>query len=371
MKKIIFIISVLIVFSSYFLILYIPKNYKTNYIINEFEIEEEYIKEKQIINFNFKKDELSYDFSLDKKNPVKRHLIKDIKIYQEENINCIYPITDKEKTYPICNINNKMVHFGLIKNKTFLKFLNSNYKVETKEENIEYEKFKISNYDNSTFIIWDYYNLIYLNNHENKKMSLFKSEVLDTNLMTKINNILLIPNYDEKYNFTSFYLIDLEDFEKQLWQTEFEFSYNSYILGIYDNKIYLIDRKNKFQYEINPFKKKIIQINKKDQKPKIYNNGWDNISINKLIKTDYSFKNTRAFNYKYEDSQLKLLTYNNKEMLLLEDVDINIISYEKNKIYYLIGDELYVFDIYFGSKQLLKHFEWNFNYHNKIFIYNK
>lgn len=371
MKKTIFVIITLIVIGAYFIVLYVPKNYKTNYTINKYKIDEEYLKDKKVVNFKIIKNNLFFAFSLDKKNSIKRQIIKDIRVYKEGKINCIYPIINKEKTYPICNIDNKMVHFSLIKNKTFLLFLNNNYKMKSKEVNVEYNKIKISNYDDSIFIIWNYNNLLYLKNGENKKMSLFKSEIINTDLIVKINKYLLIPNYDQKYSFTSFYIVDLNTFEKHLWKTEFEFSYNSYIMGIYNNKIYLLDRKNKYQYEINPTKKTIIKINKKDQKPKIYINGWDNISVNKLIKKDYLFEDKRAFSYQYKNQKLSLLTYNNNPMLLINDVDINVISYEKNKLYYLINDELYVFDVYFGSKKLLKNFEWNFNYNNKIFVYNK
>lgn len=370
MKKIVFLIIVIIIIAAYFLIIYMPKNYKSTYFVNEYEVNEEFFKDENIINFDIQMKDNEYSFSLNKKYS-KRHVIKEIKEYNEDNIACIYPIIDNIKTFILCNKDNQPIHFSLIENVSFNEFLNKNYKLKINNIDKDYEKINIYNYDDSIYLVWNYDSIIYLNEDGNKKMSMFEFEVLDTSLITLNDNYLVMPNYDNKYSFKSFYILDVIKFEKELWEFDYEISYDSYINGIEDSNIYLVDRKNKIQYKINPHRKKIEVINDKENSPVIYNNGWENISINKLTNKDYKFFNTKAFNYTYDKNKLILNTYTNKDILLLEQKKLEVIYSSDHKVYYLKDDELFVFDLFYGTKKLLSYFEWNFNNHNKIFIYNK
>ncbi len=370
MKKIVSLIILVIIVAAYFIIVYMPKNYKSTYLINDFEVKEEFFKDENIINFDIKKNDIEYSFSLNK-NYSKRHVIKQIKEYEEDDVNCIYPIIDNVKTFILCNKDNQPIHFSLINKETFSNFLNKNYKLKTEKLDKKYKNINLYNYDDSIYLVWNYDSIIYLNEEGNKKMSLFESEVLDTSLITLSDNQLLIPNYDEKYSFKSIYLLDVIKFEKELWELDYEISYDSYINGIEDSNIYLVDRKNKTQYKINPHRKKIEVINDKENSPVIYNNGWENISIKRLVNNDYKFEKNKAFNYSYDKNKLNLNTYTNKEILLLEQKNIKIIYSSNHKVYYLKEDDLFVFDLFYGTKKLLSYFEWNFNNHNKIFIYNK
>ena len=51
--------------------------------------------------------------------------------------------------------------------------------------------------------------------------------------------------------------------------------------------------------------------------------------------------------------------------------DLKIMDQNKDKVYFLSKDKLYVYSPLSGIKLLLENFEWNFNYENMIFVYNK
>lgn len=369
MKKIIFSIIIFIILVSYFLVIYMPKDYITNYMVTDFNIIEKYDSKKRIIHFNIVKDENKYNLSLKMNYTQRRHLIKDVEYIFEDNISCVLPIIENKKTYPLCKEDDKNIHFSLVNNDNIQNFIDKHYKFTNNDAGKEYENIEIFDFNKNVFIVWNYDSLLYLSDKENKKISLFKSEVLDTSLIYKINKYLIMPNYDEKYNFTSFYIIDLDKFEKTLWETEYEISYNSYILGSHDDNLFLVDRKNKLQYKITPNKQKISIVNLKDKSAIIYNEGFEKISINKLVNKDHKFINQSAFNFKYENNNFVVKDFENNETLLLNKPNIKIIASEEHQVFYLINDELYTFDLYKGPIKLMKYFEWNFNYQNKIFIY--
>ena len=61
----------------------------------------------------------------------------------------------------------------------------------------------------------------------------------------------MIADYDNKYEFNKFYLIDIKKGKKETITSNQSISIDSYVQGSYKNDIYLFDKNNKIQYQIN------------------------------------------------------------------------------------------------------------------------
>ena len=145
---------------------------------------------------------------------------------------------------------------------------------------------------------------------------------------------------------------------------------DSYILGKYNKSIYLVDKKNKVEYEIVPYRKRMRIVGNKNKDGIIYQDEFKNVSMNKLTSKELTFTMTNAYNYVIDNNKLYLKLYNSDNKLLINDLEnIKIIDQIDDNLHYLSNDILYSYNLYSGSKKLMNYFEWNFNNDNMIFIY--
>lgn len=83
-----FIILVFIIVIVYLIILYVPKNYETDYIINKVKVNEIYNKHDKQYKFTLTYENIEYPIIINTKYHKQRKLIKDIKIISDENDTC-------------------------------------------------------------------------------------------------------------------------------------------------------------------------------------------------------------------------------------------------------------------------------------------
>ena len=101
-------------------------------------------------------------------------------------------------------------------------------------------------------------------------------------------------DYNYNYEFDKFYIVDLTNNDLSTIKVKNSISFDSYIQGIVDNKVFLFDPENEIQYEINPAKKTINKIS--NDYIKYYSNGkWSKISVKQA-------KKELLFNYNSLDS---------------------------------------------------------------------
>jgi hypothetical protein len=221
-------------------------------------------------------------------------------------------------------------------------------------------------------LVWSYKGFNYIKDGTSKKINIFKDDIYEIPLATKINNYIFVPNYEQKYNFNKAYIINLETHEVIDWKLKYEISFDSYILGTNDRSIYLIDRKNKKEYELVPEKQKMRVIAKKTQQGTLFKNGsMYKESMSKLITKDYSFTYNNLYNFITIDNILYLSYLDSPIKIKLSDQEITtIVHASKDNVYYLIKDTLYRYNLKYGETKIMKYSEWNINYKNLIFINN-
>ncbi len=348
MKKIIILILIIIIpFAIFIIVSNTPRNYETKYTIDELEVNEQYNKDNQTYLFVVKKDKVEIPYLITHEYTKKRKLITNIKI--EENC---YTINVFENDYKLC------VNDGLIEIDT-----------TTNDEPPINSEGNIKIYKNSEEIyIWNYKGYYKVENAKLKNISILKNDNYENKLSASNDKYLITANYDEKYEFTKFYIINKENNKISDLTLEKPISSNAYFLGTHNNKLYLLDPKYKYEYEIDPNKNKITIISK-DGNGIYYDKEEVKISINKLIKEKLTFPENNPYNYNLEEDKLTL-KINGQTITTTKDKTDTIIKIINDTIYYLSDGTLYKYTFGKQTEKLISNTEWKFNTSNQIFIFN-
>ena len=339
--------SLLVFAFSFFLYIYlIPRNYTLKYQVNDLEIIEKYNKKYKKYYFEIDK---KYNFVSSFKYSTKRKLINNITVID----NCIIPEFKAGKIGEMCFVDGYQEVKG----------------IENTKKITTYKDVNIYNYLD-TILIWNYRNLNVINQDKNYVVEGTKKDIYSNNLMYLMGDLLIYPNYENEYEYNELNILNLKTNKTETMKLDYTITSDSYILGSYEESIYIVDKKEKKEYELNPYKKKIRIIGSSNKTGKIYENGFKDISLTKLTNENKSFVFDNYYSYIVKDDTL-YLKYKDSELLTKVSAFENghIVYTNEDEVYYLIKDILYYFNPDKGNIKLLQNFEWNFNYINKIFIY--
>ena len=360
-NKIKFIIIVLILFLNIFLYL-IPSNYTKKYKIQNYNIIEKYVKKDGVYLFTVKDGQATIDIAIYNKYKAKKGLIKKITKIDIENGYCLEFQSDKIDFYPICKQDDEYKFFYLI-NGLDQKISSSYYK-KIKSNKTVYQSLKIYNLFSKKYLLWNYSNFYYLSDKKNKTINLFDNDYYQIDLATLLNNYLFIPNYDDGYIFDDAFIININNGDISNWKLNNDISIDSRIIGTYNKSIYLLDEKSKVLYEIVPHKKKVRKVSGRI----LEDDKFVKYDIDTIIRDKMSFKPSSYFKYQVINNKLYLVSDNNRILLNNNDID-SIVFIDRDSVYYLVADTLYLFNPYYGNVKLISNFEWKFNNNNLIFIY--
>ena len=364
MKRITVLIGLLIVLFSFFLyILFSPKNYRIKYKVNGTEVVENYYKRNKYYLFTINYKTVKYPLKIYNEYTRKRKLVKKITINEEDNIVCLN-VNALSKTSILCSEDNELKDLNLLNTK----YLEEYYGIANEKASKLGEYKKIGIYDKSNdYFIWNYKGFYHLS-EDNDSIDIFNDDNYKNYLSYQTDRYLIFPDYDSEYYFQKLYIYDVQKEKLNTLDIEDEVSYESYFLGHLDNKVYLLDKKNKKEYEIN-LKKETIKEISDDNYIKFYNKKWTEISINKLINNEQTFTYKERYDYILEDETLYLVL--DKINIQVSNLKVKKIVYiNDDTVYYLSDNKLYSYKYLDKEKLLLQYNEWNFNYNNHIFIFN-
>lgn len=345
MKKLrLLIFSFLLIFLSFTIFYFIPKSYELKYTVKGYNIIQTFNNKKKLYIFKIKKDNVEYLYSVSGKYYQNHKQIKNIK--QKDNI--------------INVTNNNLQNFYI--NKENDNYYTSYY-ITIPEDKKKYTFDNIDVYNiNANFYIWNYSQFININTKTKKKIKLFDNDIYNIDLCTTFKDYLLIADYNSKYKFNKFYLINTKNNKVKESQLDKEVYFNSYFLGTYKKFVYLYDMQTKIEYKINPLKNTIY----KNRYEILSNNKFEKISVNKLNKGNVSFKKEIDFYYELNDNELIYVTPINKINVTSLKVS-NIIFSNDNECYFISDDTLY----YANKDKIIKlmtYSEWKFN-NDYIYIF--
>ncbi len=358
MKKLIILILIIVLAFSFFLFMYLrPRDYTLTYKINNYKITEKYLKEYKIYYFKIEDDIYSFDFVKNYKYSPKRELIYNLDV----DDNCLKPYIKDDDLEELCAYNNEDVSYQEIN------LINEETLLETKND------IKIFNYLNNIYTIWNYKGLDVLNSENYINVPLFDNDVYNNPLVAELNDLLVFPNYNETYEYKELIIFNIKTGKKSTMKLDYSISNDSYVLGTYKRSVFIVDKKNKKEYEINPYFKKMRIVGSETKMGKIYIiDDFRKINISELVKSNMSFEYLTPYNYQIIDGILYLSYLDENLLTKVNDFEKgHIITIDNKKIYYIIDDVLYLFSPETGNIKLLQKFEWNFNYENKIFVYEK
>lgn len=131
---------------------------------------------------------------------------------------------------------------------------------------------------NYVFTIW-YYKGIYIFSNDKLVKRYVRKDSYENNYSKLVGKYYITFNTDKKdnYRFSELISYNIIDGGFKYIEIEDNVSLNTYINGVYDNKMYFTDLDNKIEYEFDPYKGSI----KKLDNYKYYNN-------NKFITMDKS-----------------------------------------------------------------------------------
>lgn len=307
--------------------------------------------------------------------------------YTDENYSCLLPLFNGNiLTDIMCLKDSTIYNYQLIKGNdeeldSFAASINEYKKIydinskENKYNNI------ITFYDefDKNISVSTYKGII----NNKKDIKLFDRDVYSNKISVYVDKYYISADYNYNYEFDKFYIVDLTNNDLSTIKVKNSISFDSYIQGIVDNKVFLFDPENEIQYEINPAKKTINKIS--NDYIKYYSNGkWSKISVKQAKKEllfnynlldsiydkyDKVYENDYYY-YAIKNNNLYRINKNNKEVrTLLLKLPSDEIMIGDNYIYYLDGDTLYYYSDITSVRKVLTNKEIEFNKDIKYYIY--
>lgn len=368
-------------------------SYKLKIDGNKIKIKEIFNKDNYYIELKTAK--YTYPIRIYENLNNKRKIVKDIYFYKDKNIECVLPVFDnKLYTDMMCYRDDILYDYNNIKkeNTSLDKYIDSIelYNIndfknkESNTKNIGIIKYNIFDNFNKISSITTYKGLII----NDKEINIFKKDIYNNKLSAFINNYYIISDYEKKYSFNYFYVVDLNTKKINKLESKEDISYDSYIQGIVDNKIYLYDKDNENQYEIDIEKNNIKIVSNKDYVKYYTNEKWEKMNKTKANKeiyfnyetldnyfTSYDFvEEVDNYYYLYKKDGISYKLYrvdkNNIDIYkYITDVPTTNVYFKDNYLYYVYKDKLYYYSDSTGFKTILENSELEFNNTIKYYIY--
>lgn len=249
--------------------------------------------------YEITKDNVLFNFRITNSNflGVKMYL-NDVKVYEEGNLKCLYPIFKDEKAHTdiFCNIDNIQYEYGILKGKyvgldsfvSNLKTLGYAHKAwETSTSlkttgNLNY--YNENQFANHYLAVWNYKGIYIVGQNREDIHLLLNTNVNDNSLGAKVNNYYVFPDYLPGPLFESLLITQIQtgrDYEFQLNQ---KIADNSFVQGSVDGSLYLIDKTNKIQYKFNIQDRSVEIVGSTNVPGVLYRNGiWSSKSVAEMI----------------------------------------------------------------------------------------
>ena len=351
---------------------------------------------------NYNKNDYYIEISVDKKvYPLriydslnnKRKVIKDVYYYSDDNIQCILPVIN-ERTYTdfMCYKDSILYDYHNLTgiNSNLDKYVSSIdiYSIDSFKNSFDASKshnnLKFNNAIDKIVAITTYKGLS-INGEE---INIFKDDVYNNKISTFIDNYYLIADYSNEYSFDYFYIVNLKNKEIKKLSFKDNISYDSYIQGIVDNKVYLYDKDNEIQYEIDINNNNINIVSSGDYIKYYSHNEWSKISkikANKEVYFNYNtldnkfpeydvVKESNDYYYLFKKDGIYYKLYrvdksNSNIYKYILDIPTTSVEFNNNYMYYVYKNKLYYYCDNVGLKTILEYDELEFNDTIKYYIY--
>ena len=370
------------------------KGHTVYYNIRNFNIKEIYTSKDNNYYFNIKSDKYNTNFQIKENYKKSEKIIKKIYYKDIEDYKCILPIfkDNKQLIDIMCTKDNTVFYSNTLKNEKIQKEFeqlgyNNNYLDKAKPIFISNtQSIYKENIKENTYIALETYKGLKLFNGKESEIKLFENDVYKKPISIFTNKYYLVADYNSEYSFNKMHLVNIINGEKTTIRSYDDISFDTYIMGEVDGKIYMFDKETNREYEIDLEEKMINQIGNKNN-IKFYNGKWSTITLNeaksekkftthKIIKGYEKVDKIDNYYYYYRKENNKYQVYradkNNKKLktYLFDTTDLQNVIYINDNIYYKNGNTFNVYSIN-GSRKLIADKEIEFNNDISFGIYEK
>ena len=365
-RRLALLLIIILIIAPVLFFLFQRKDYTVTYSVNGYEITESYHKEEDYYSFIIKKGETERFAIVYNQHFSSKKNIDQITEYQTETESCITISSNKVRIEPLCTKEETQISYHLVSDEMKEKL---GVTSETKEDTIltTYNNINVYHYRNHDYYIWNYRGFYHINENTTENIQLFHKDIYNPTLITQVNDTLVIPDYNADYYFDKVILLDMNTGRTTTWTLETSIYFDSAVLGVYQGELYNIDKHEKTEWQLNIAKQKQERVKKKKKGGKIYDHEWTNVTMNRLLYQENTFKGTTILEYNIKEDGLYAI-FDNHQMKIRESAPSKILSNTDNTVYYLVNDNVYSYNKEEGEKLLLNYFEWNFNSENVIFI---
>lgn len=365
-RRLALLLIIILIIALVLFFLFRRKDYTVTYSVNDYEITESYHKEEDYYSFIIKKGETERFAIVYNQHFSSKKNIEQITEYQTETESCITISSNKVRIEPLCTKEETQISYHLVSDEMKEKL---GVTSETKEDTIltTYNNINVYHYRNHNYYIWNYRGFYHINENTTENIQLFDKDIYNPTLITQVNDTLVIPDYNADYYFDKVILLDMNTGRTTTWTLETSIYFDSAVLGVYQGELYIIDKHEKTEWQLNIAKQKQERVGTEQKGGKIYDHEWTNVTMNRLLYQENTFKGTTILEYNIKEDGLYAI-FDNHQMKIRESAPSKILSNTDNTVYYLVNDNVYSYNKEEGEKLLLNYFEWNFNSENVIFI---
>ena len=377
-----------------FVVNYFKYGHTINYSINDFSITEDFIKEdEEYYLFKIVSKE-GKEFVFEKENSFnkQKQVIKDVLEYSDDDLYCIslkYQ-NEKENPEPQCYKGDVLYSYREISKtedlKPFISKLNNKslnkYKNES-EKKTEGDVTLYTDYltDDEILILYDYKQLGFYQKKFSRFAQFSNIEIKKNEHGTIVGNFYMIPRYTTGDTFNTFVKYEIKDGFKTEMHMIYRISKDSYVNGVFDGNLYITDRTEQKQYEIDPVNEEVTIIGEAGDKGFAYINGRkEDISIEEMCNKDVIFSEkkdsykditydtiylTKKYAiYSIGDQYYKVYKeYPNTSILLFTAEGVKELKVRNDSIYYLVNDSIYRYNesgnVLLATKKNIKNNTYN------------
>lgn len=402
-KAVSFTLILTVLFFAYqFLINLAKSEHSISYVIDAketYNIDEDYIKSSGLDYYLIKVTVGDKAFVFDVENTFNKQkkIVEDVVSFDEDGLYCISLIykNKKSSSEPLCYYNDVLSSYSSVKNVKDLSeyvaklpgFDLDKYDKDSEkkaQDDIVFNRDYLT--DNEVIAIYSYKKVNFIDKYFDRYFIFSNKDNYKNILGALVGEYYLIPRFTSEATFTSYIKYDLVDGIKKEIKTGFNISKQSYINGVYDGKLYIFDRSNMKQYEIDPAHEKVVVVGDEKNEGFAYINGEEKrVSVYELNSNNLIFsEKTEQFNainydkifadnyyaiYKKGNDYYKVYTEHPEvSIYLFSDANAKEEKVKDGSIYYVRDNGIYRYNKY-GNKLLATKDELRYNYENVFDIF--
>lgn len=397
-------IIILILLTYQFIVTFFKDNHYVTYSIGKdeiFNIEEKYIKKNKqdyyLIKVNHKED--NYVFKIDNEFNKQKNIVEKIKVFEQDGFYCIgLDLVGKDKySYPECSKENITYSYSSIKDKidfgNYIDKIVDKNRTRYSQESVKRDELGLTvnrSYidDDEIVIVYGYKQMILLYPNYSRTFSFSSMDNYKNTYGTLVDKYYMIPKMTSLPTFGTYVRYDVIDGIRDEIDLPTAITKQSYINGVDDNKLYVFDKSNKIQFEIDPFSKEINIVgdvnkegitieNGEKKKISVYEleknevlfdskkSDYINVESNNFVSNDYYaiYESNGTFYKVYKE-------YPDIKILLFNDSAAKNIKIKKDNIYYIKDNGLYKYNEY-GIFGIAYRNEFIYNFDNIYDVYLK